>query len=160
MGANIVNKSNKSLLEIPRRSAQPADPVDYLRQNPIRHLTFETPFSRFYRVPNPWDPGLGGNPWGPMGWVPPGGPRPWGGRGPWGPLGVIPKPFRMESHFDWMVIPNGKPFRLDSPNDPFNNTLRTFWLQTTLLTIPYEHFGSRTTLLTIPYEHFGSKRSF
>ena len=27
-----------------------------------------------------------------------------GGDGPMGPFGVIPKPFRMECHFEWMVI--------------------------------------------------------
>ena len=27
--------------------------------------------------------------------------------GPWGPLGVIPKSFRMESHFEWKVITKG-----------------------------------------------------
>ena len=32
--------------------------------------------------------------------------------GPWGPLGVIPKSFRMESHFEWKVITKGKPFRM------------------------------------------------
>ena len=32
--------------------------------------------------------------------------RPWE-VGPWGPLGVIPKSFRMESHFEWKVITKG-----------------------------------------------------
>jgi len=34
--------------------AHAADPVSSLRWNPLRHLTFETPFSRFYKVPIPW----------------------------------------------------------------------------------------------------------
>ena len=33
------------------------------------------------------------------------------GNGPMGPFGVIPKPFRMESNFEWKVITNGKTFR-------------------------------------------------
>ena len=33
-----------------------------------------------------------------------------GGNGPMGPFGVIPKPFRIESHFEWKVITNGKTF--------------------------------------------------
>ena len=35
---------------------------------------------------------------------------PLGGNGPMGPFGVIPKPFRMESNFEWKVITNGKIF--------------------------------------------------
>ena len=34
--------------------AHAADPVYSLRRNPLRHLTFETPFPRFYKVPIPW----------------------------------------------------------------------------------------------------------
>ena len=49
------------------RYAHAADPVYFFRRNSLRHQTFETPFCRFYRVPNPWDPGLGGNPWGTQG---------------------------------------------------------------------------------------------
>ena len=43
---------------------------------------------------------------------------------------------------------------------PFNDTLRAFWLQTTLLTTPYGRFWHRGTLLTTSYERFGSKRPF
>jgi len=37
--------------------------------------------------------------------------RPWG-NGPLEPSGVIPKPFRMESHFEWKGISKGRPFRM------------------------------------------------
>jgi hypothetical protein len=30
-----------------------------------------------------------------------------------GPLGVIPQPFRMAGHFEWIAIQNGKPCRMD-----------------------------------------------
>ena len=74
--------------------------------------------------------GTQGDPRGPKGTQ--GDPRapsaPLGGMGPWGPLGVIPKPFRMESNFEWKAgpkwtqrdpkgpqgtqgNPRGKPFR-------------------------------------------------
>ena len=36
------------------------------------------------------------------------------GDGPRGAFGVIPKPFRMESHFEWKAITNGRPFRNQS----------------------------------------------
>ncbi len=37
-----------------------------------------------------------------------------GGDGPMGPFGVIPKPFRMECHFEWKVITKGNPLRNES----------------------------------------------
>ena len=36
------------------------------------------------------------------------------GNGPRGAFEVIPKPFRMESHFEWKAITNGRPFRNQS----------------------------------------------
>ena len=39
--------------------------------------------------------------------------RPWGD-GPMGPFGVVPKPFRMESNFEWKVITKGSPLRNES----------------------------------------------
>ena len=54
-------------------------------------------------------------------WDPRGGPKGAFGAlwrdGPRGAFGVIPKPFRMESHFEWKVwkvITNGRPFRYQS----------------------------------------------
>ena len=54
-------------------------------------------------------------------WDPRGGPKGAFGAlwrdGPRGPFGVIPKPFRMEGHFEWKVwkvITNGRPFRYQS----------------------------------------------
>ena len=125
-------------------NAHAADPVYSLRRNPLRHLTFETPFSRFYKVPIPWtqshprDPTPTPTPKGPKGTQRaqgkgeggqggarepkgtqgtqgdqrgrgvPRGPKgafgALGGDGPMGPFGVIPKPFRMECHFERMVI--------------------------------------------------------
>ena len=38
---------------------------------------------------------------------------PKGPKGPMGPFGVIPKPFRMESNFEWKVISIGSPFRME-----------------------------------------------
>ena len=43
-----------NLLKSIYAKAHAADPVYSLRRNPLRHLTFETPFSRFYKVPIPW----------------------------------------------------------------------------------------------------------
>ena len=110
--------------------AHAADPVYSLRRNPLRHLTFETSFSRFYKVPIPWtqrhprDPtptptpqGTQGDPRA-QGGGGQGGPKgafgALGGDGPMGPFGVIPKPFRMECHFEWKVITKGNPLRNES----------------------------------------------
>ena len=103
--------------------AHAADPVYSLRRNPLRHLKFETPVSRFYKVPIPWTRRHPRDPTPPTPRDPGGskGPREggghgdprghWGGGGgPMGPFGVIPKPFRMESHFESKVITNGKTF--------------------------------------------------
>ena len=67
------------------RYAHAADPVYFLRQNSFRHLTFETPFCRFYLSghPTPTPPPKGTR--GPKG--------PLGRMGPMGPFGVIPKLF-------------------------------------------------------------------
>ena len=40
-----------------------------------------------------------------------------GGDGPMGPFGVIPQPFRMASHFEWMAFSNGKPSRLQGHSE-------------------------------------------
>ena len=119
---------------IPRYAyAHAADPEYSLRQSTLRQLSFETLFCRAYLIEIPWggdprepkgtqwDPrgpkGTQRNPRGPKGRGPKGGqgdPRapsaPLGGNGAMGPFGVIPKPFRIESHFEWKVITNGKTF--------------------------------------------------
>ena len=38
-----------------------------------------------------------------------------GGNGPMGPFGVIPKPFRMESHFEWRVLSKERPWAALNP---------------------------------------------
>ena len=121
--------------------AHAADPVYSLRRNPLRHLTFETPFSRFYKVPIPWtqrhprgptptpnpprDPrgpkgprgkgakGGQGSPRGPKG------PKGTKGdpRGPKGTQGRLRRPWGGWAHGAlWgysEAIPNGMPFRVD-----------------------------------------------
>ena len=138
------------------RYAHTRRPVYYLRLSSIRQLNSDTPFCSLYRAPTPRPTtqaqGAKGTqgPRGPKGSKGPeggqGDPRdprapsaPLGGGGPWGPLGVIPKPFRMEghferkgpkgaleplrvipelfrmaSHFEWMAISNGRPLRADT----------------------------------------------
>ena len=62
---------------------------------------------------DPWEGGPKGGPngvpkgtqWDPMG--PKGAFGALGGKGPWDPLGLF------RSHFEWQVISNGKPFRVD-----------------------------------------------
>ena len=54
----------------------------------FRQLRFETLFCRASLIEIPWG----------------------GGQGDPRPFGVIPKPFRIESHFEWKVITNGKTF--------------------------------------------------
>ena len=82
---------------------------------------------------------------------------PLGGMGPMAPFGgyseAIPngKPFRLDGDSEWKAIS-------DSPNDPFNNTLRTFWLQTTLLTTPYRHKCLKCILAPI-LSHFWPRPS-
>ena len=41
------------------------------------------------------------------------GPREGALRGPLGALGVIPKPLRMDGHYEWKVISIGTPFRME-----------------------------------------------
>ena len=80
---------------IPYATRMPPTQFNSLRRNPLRHLTFETPFSCLYSVLIPWTQGhpgtqrakgTQGNPKGP--------------KGSMGPFRVIPKPFRIESHFE------------------------------------------------------------
>ena len=100
--------------------AHAADPVYSLRRNPLRHLAFETPFSRFYKVPIPWtqrhprDPtptptpqGTQGDPRGPKGTH--GDPR--GGKGPWDPLGLF------RSHSEWNAISSGGLLRKEAHSE-------------------------------------------
>ena len=113
--------------------AHAADPEYSLRQSTLRQLSFETPFCRPYVIEIPGRGGDPGEPRGPKGTQgearegqgdpkePKGrGPKgtqggqgdprapsaPLGGNGPMGPFGVIPKPFRMESNFEWKVVTN------------------------------------------------------
>ena len=101
-----------TLWVIPLRSAHTRRPAYTLRQNPLRHLTFETPFPRFYRAQKTG--GMNGA------CAPFGGRRArcarvrggarcaraaWGGwaRGAlWGYSEAIPngKPFRLESYYE------------------------------------------------------------
>ena len=102
---------------IPLRSAHTRRPAYTFRQNSLRHLTFETPFPRFYRAQKTG--GMNGA------CAPFGGRRArcararggarcaraaWGD-GPVGPFGVIPKPFRMES------ISNGELLRKEAHSE-------------------------------------------
>ena len=135
----LENFFGEILLEklwIPLRSAHTRRPAYTFRQNSLRHLTFETPFPRFYRAQKTG--GMNGA------CAPFGGRRArcartggarcaraaWGD-GPVGPFGVIPKPFRMVSyseaisngklsrsqsdwkgHSEWMALPNRKLFHV------------------------------------------------
>ena len=68
-------------------------------------------------VPTNQGNGTQGDQMGPKGGDPRAPSAPFGGMGPGGPFGVIPKPFRMEGHFEWKVwkvITNGRPFRHQS----------------------------------------------
>ena len=90
------------------RSAHTRRPAYTFRQNSLRHLTFETPFPRFYRAQKTG--GVNGA------CAPFGGRRArcarargaraaraqLGGMGPWGPLGLF------RSHSEWKAISNGK----------------------------------------------------
>ena len=99
--------------------AHAADPVYSLRRNPLRHLTFETSFSRFYKVPIPWtqrhprDPTPTPTPQGTQG-----DPRARGGGGARGTQGRLRRPWGGWAHGTlWGysgAIPNGKPFRVES----------------------------------------------
>ena len=99
--------------------AHAADPVSSLRWNPLRHLTFETPFSRFYKVPIPWtqrhprDPTPTPTPQGTQG-----DPRARGGGGARGTQGRLRRPWGGWAHGTlWgysEAIPNGMPFRVES----------------------------------------------
>ena len=86
---------------------------------------------------NPWDPGLGGNPWGdprdprgPKGTQ--GDPRapsaPLGEMGPWALWGLF------RSHSEWNAISSG----FLAPSDPFKNTLRAFLAPRHPFNNPYE----------------------
>ena len=103
------------------RSAHTRRPAYTLCRSSIRHQTLETPPCRLYKVPipgtqgHPRDPTPTPTPQGTQGGAKgPGGARgpkgafgALGGDGPMGPFGVIPKPLRMESHFEWKVITKG-----------------------------------------------------
>ena len=129
-GSNHASKGRRISLYA---YAHAADPEYSLRQSTLRQLSFETLFCRAYLIEIPWGGGPKGTQGDPMGLKGTqgdpkeskgtqgegtqggqGDPRapsaPLGGNGAMGPFGVIPKPFRIESHFEWKVITNGKTF--------------------------------------------------
>ena len=74
---------------------------------------------------------------------------PSGPKGPLGALGVIPKPFRVDGHYEWIAITSGWPFRVNGPTGhicvylAISGHLAQFWFGFGSVSIQFQFsFGS------------------